>query len=173
MGSNVLPVKYADVRAAMASGDVVFFQSNHWKARLVRWWTKSPFSHVGILFCVAGRVFVLEAVLNGVRIYPLSKEARFWHAPRFVDWGVEAEEFAMSKVSEPYSQFWAVLAGAGFRLPDDGMWQCAEFVRQVLLRCLMPTWVMAKLANAQETPSAIAQWVDGCGVALTEIVNER
>ena len=79
----------------------------------------------------------------------------------------------MAKVGQRYSQVMAVLAGAGFRSPQDGVWQCAEYVRQVLLRCTMPTRTVARLANAGETPAALAEWVDGCGVELDEVVNDQ
>jgi hypothetical protein len=98
---------------------------------MVRAFTQSEYSHVGIAWCIGDRVFVLESVTPLVRIYPLSKLGEFYHVPLPVNWEDAPLEYALSKVGEPYSQLQAIQAV--FNTPkDDSFWQCAEYAARVL-----------------------------------------
>jgi len=149
-------MKYKETRGTIRSGDVLAWSHSRWrsfydfKVQLVRIFTQSEYCHVGIAWCVAERVFILESVSAGVRIYPLSKECPFYWIPMSLDWTQGAEEFALAQVGEPYSQLEAVLA---FFDKDDkdnlDIWECAKFVKAVLHK-LMPT-----ILPCRATPSAV------------------
>jgi len=132
-------MKYLNARSQIRSGDVLAWSHRGWgtwhdiKIQGVRFFTQSEFSHVGLAWAVAGRVLVIEAVTPLVRIFPLSgllDQDCFW-LPSEANWCQETEDFALSKVGQPYSQMQAMQAF--FHLPtEDSQWQCAELVRSVL-----------------------------------------
>ena len=132
-------MKYHDARDNIRSGDLLAWSHVRWgswhdiKIQLVRFFTRSEYSHVAVAWVVAGRVFALEAVQPLVRIYPLSKLGDFYHVPLNAGWTTDTEEFALQHVGEPYSQLQAI--AAFFRpLAHDGQWECAEYAANVLMR---------------------------------------
>ena len=67
---------YRDLDKIIKSGDILFYSGEDEVSKLIRWATKSMWSHVGILIKLEGidRILLLESVENvGVRIIPLSK----------------------------------------------------------------------------------------------------
>ena len=77
--SNILditpPTPYARLRETLRDGDIVLCQGRDPFSRLIQWSTKSPWSHVGMVFRVDSldRVIVIEAVEKiGVRAVALS-----------------------------------------------------------------------------------------------------
>ena len=69
------PLAYAKARALVRDGDLMLCSAHDPYSRLIRWATKSPWSHVGIAFHIGAidRVMVLECVAKqGVRTVPLS-----------------------------------------------------------------------------------------------------
>lgn len=72
-----LPVApYKELRRELRSGDLLFTSGEYPISRLIRRFTESPWSHVGIVFRVEAidRVLLLESVESiGVRFAPLSK----------------------------------------------------------------------------------------------------
>jgi hypothetical protein len=81
------PRPYKDVRALVQDGDLLLCQSKHAFAHLIRWSTRSPWSHVAMAFRLKeiDRVIVLECVEKlGVRAVPLSRfvtESPLGHRP--------------------------------------------------------------------------------------------
>ncbi len=131
-------MKYSDGRPAIRSGDVLAWSHRGWntwydiKLQLVRIWTRSEFSHLGIAWIVADRVFVLEAVASGVRLMPLSQLLPCYWIPRS-KWGDSEERAALGLIGQPYSEWQAVLAGLKqLKRAADSSWQCAEYVSYVL-----------------------------------------
>ncbi len=64
-----------EIRPILKTGDLVFFSGYHWLSNLIRWRTKSGFSHVGMVVKLdeIDKVFLIESVLDhGVRIIPFS-----------------------------------------------------------------------------------------------------
>jgi hypothetical protein len=59
-------VDYPDIREGIRDGDILLFRGRSWISRLIRWFTRSPYSHSGILGWWNDRLMVLEAVPNGV-----------------------------------------------------------------------------------------------------------
>jgi hypothetical protein len=117
-------VPYAGVRDHLKSGDIVFCSGTYFFSGLIRWFTKSSWSHCGIIYRDEnlGRVFVLESeTLIGVRLAPLSKYLRDYHGKnrpykgRIVigrlspdahpDDVKKAISFGMDELTKPYDNF--------------------------------------------------------------------
>jgi hypothetical protein len=133
-------MNYATIRPTLKSGDLIaqshrapFWKSWYdFKIAMVRCFTQSEFSHVAICWVIAERVFILEAVSKGVRIFPLSRAGDFYHLPLPVKWTEFSEAYALSHVGDRYSQIEAILAYFG---PVDEMkdvWECAQYALCIL-----------------------------------------
>lgn len=109
-------MQYSDIRNSICSGDLLGFSHEGWssvkdvKSQIVRIATRSEFSHIGIAVVLSGRVFVLEAVVPCVRLFPLSKYDSFYHIPLEAKWTDEIEKKAFSHIGDKYSQFAAIKA---------------------------------------------------------------
>lgn len=164
-------MNYSDIRGTIRSGDLLAWSHTRsmfaswydFKVGLVRMFTKSEYSHVAVAWVVAGRVFVLEAVMPLVRIYPLSGLGDFYHLPLTTKWADVAEEFALSHVGTPYSQLKAMQA---FFKPvlHDGVTECAEYVSDVLLLAGVDLGPVA-------TPTATVRAAQMQGAACSLICN--
>lgn len=151
-------MNYAEARALIQSGDVIF--QSHKPLRswydlqiwLLRAFTRSEWSHVGLAWVVAGRVFILEAVSAGVRIFPLSRAGDFTWIARG-GFTTDQEEFVLAHVGEPYSRWDAIRALFGASNNKDSQWFCSEFVCSVLdlrIEDQTPAEVMRYLAEVED-----------------------
>lgn len=130
-------MKYAAARPRIKSGDLLASSHGSWRSwndirtNLVRIFTRSTYSHVGLAWVVGGRVFVLEAVKPKLRIFPLSQWGDFYLVPLDASWRADTEEFALARVGYDYSDLDAV---KGFLdcLEPGKVNQCAAFVMEVL-----------------------------------------
>lgn len=162
-------MNYKEIRPTIKSGDVLAW--SHTKLRswydfkiwMVRLFTQSEYVHVGTAWVIGERVFVIEAVMPLVRIYPLSKLGDFYHLPLGVRWSPETEALALSYIGHRYSQVQAVRAPFG-KPPKDNLWQCAE---------LTATISKSDDVNLGElyTPSAIVLAIQRLGVPTTYVIN--
>jgi hypothetical protein len=109
-------MKYADVRSKLKSGDLLAWSHRPWdtfydvKIQAVRMITRSEYSHVGICWISAGRVWVIEAVQPRVRIYPLSKLGEFYYTTLDVAWTQDVEDAALEHIGVEYRQLDAIRA---------------------------------------------------------------
>ena len=74
--SELKPIAYAKARAMVQDGDLLLCSATDPFSRLIRWSTKSPWSHIAIAYRIPSldRVMVFEAVEKlGVRSVPLSR----------------------------------------------------------------------------------------------------
>jgi uncharacterized protein YycO len=152
-------MKYESIRGSIKSGDLIALPHKGWgswydlQIQIVRMAQRSEYSHVGITWVIGERVFVIESVGSGVRIFPLSRllPAYLLPLPDGVSWNAEAEAFAMEHVGDPYSKLQAM---AGFlkslNIGQDRSWQCAEFVIEVYKR-------MGLDLKASATPSSLVE----------------
>lgn len=53
--------------------DVVFCTGNSWISKLIKWWTKSEFSHVAFFVELEGLPFIVDAQKDGVNVRPLEE----------------------------------------------------------------------------------------------------
>lgn len=70
------PLPYAEMRKLVQDGDIFLCQGNDPFSKLIRWSTKSPWSHIAIAFRIESldRVIVIESVQDiGVRAVALSE----------------------------------------------------------------------------------------------------
>lgn len=130
-------MKYSDVRPTIKSGALLAASHGSWRSwndirtNLVRIFTRSNYSHIGLAWVVGGRVFVLEAVKPKLRIFPLSQWGDFYLLPLDASWRSDTEEFALARIGYDYSDLDAV---KGFLdcLEPGKVSQCAAYVIEVL-----------------------------------------
>jgi cell wall-associated NlpC family hydrolase len=83
---RALPVAgYDEVRSGLRSGDLVFCSGSYVFSGLIQRFTRSVWSHVGIVYIDRhlDRVFILESETGiGVRLVPASKYLRDYHGRR-------------------------------------------------------------------------------------------
>lgn len=134
-------MNYSTARRKIYSGHLLAWSHRAWgswydvKIQAVRAFTQSEYCHVGVAWNVGGRIFALEAVLAGVRIFPLSRMLPFYHIPVPVKWTTDVEAWALAQVGQPYSQWQAIKAGLGLlKAGEDSIFQCAEYAQEVLRR---------------------------------------
>ena len=129
-------MKYEQARPMIRSGDILAWSHRgvrSWhdlKIWLVRMFTRSEYSHVGTAWVVGNRVFVIEAVMPKVRIYPLSKLGDFYWLQMGAYWRKATETLALSFVGDDYSQVQAMVSPF-ITPPKDDRWECAELVATV------------------------------------------
>jgi hypothetical protein len=137
-------MRYSIARAKIKTGDILAFSHTGWKSLndikigIVRMFTQSEYSHVGIAWVTSGRVFVLEAVVPEIRIFPLSKYEQFYHLHMPKPLFPVALEFALSLIGEEYSQIEAMKAFFGKSCTENKKWECAEYVQEVMRMNGMP-----------------------------------
>jgi len=98
--------RYKKIRSKIKTGDVIAFQGNDSGAKLIRKFTESEYSHVGLAIHLKDelmdRVFILESVLDaGVVLFPLSKKLRTykgkaWWCP--LNFGIKRIKLKTSKL---------------------------------------------------------------------------
>jgi hypothetical protein len=129
-------MKYEAAREKIKSGDLLAWSHRGWRSwydiqiQLVRFFTQSEYSHVGIVWVVGGRVLVIEAVTPKVRIYPLSKLGTFYWLPYSEPWTAHHEELALSYVGTEYSKLEAIAAFFNTSWYPAKM-QCAKLVAKL------------------------------------------
>jgi hypothetical protein len=153
---------YRDFRPSIKSGDILAWTHKgirsfrDFRIWLVRLFTQSEYVHVGVAWCVGERVFILEAVSTGVRIYPLSLDLPCYHLTGN-DLTDEQLNKALAYAGQPYSYLECMNAYFGNNNPNDNKWECAEYVVSILgLSCTA-------------TPSAVVQHMLSNGSLMTEI----
>lgn len=123
---------YLEIRGTLRSGDLVAWKGKTLFARLISWWTSSPYTHVGIIYVHKGRVFVLEARPHrGVVLTAASQLKDFyWFRGSGTMWQGSAERFAFQMLGLPYS--WRDIANVVFgkRLRASGF-ICSEYVAKI------------------------------------------
>jgi hypothetical protein len=103
------------------------------KVGIVRLFRRSEYCHVGLAWVVGKRVFVLEAVVPTIRIYPLSKLGDFYLLNVPAKWDYEVVETeALAKVGLPYSTAAAIKSSFVDLDPED-VSECAAYVIHILL----------------------------------------
>ena len=114
-------MKYADARERIRDGDVLAFRGTRLFSRLIKFWTQSRVSHVGIACWMHKRLTVIEALEpGGVRVYPMS---RYVSRGCRVDWyhlvspdlnRQQIVAFALSKWGLRYASPWQFFRSWGW-----------------------------------------------------------
>lgn len=165
-------MRYEQVRPLIRSGDVVAFTHRKWSSfydiqiQAVRFFTQSEYSHVALVWEIAGRLFLIESVVPLIRIVPLSMFVNdgFYHLPMQCEMNDAELEFALSEVGKgEYSKWQAILAQVrGIKVGADALWECAEFVIASRRRSGIEL-------GPKATPSAVVQKALERGTPLTYI----
>jgi len=131
-------MKYAEARAQIRTGDLLFFSHGGWKnwhdiqVSLVRMGTMSEYSHVGVAWAVNARVFIIHATGRGVCIEPLSMQGEFTWCPMAAEFSEDVMEKVFTCIGEKYSKWQAILGFFDKLTPGaDAKWQCAEWAEWV------------------------------------------
>lgn len=155
-------MKYADARPLIKSGDIIAYTHRgvrswyDFKVWLVRLFGQTEYTHVAVAWVVAGRVFLLESVGTGVRIFPLSLDLPCYHLTGY-GLGYDQLEFAISQAGKPYSYIDCAEGYLGVKDDDTSTWMCAKYVCKVLgLKC-------------KQTPSDVVAYLLWQGSTLQEI----
>lgn len=141
-------MNYEEIRSIAQDGDLLFFHvdKTKWLSRLVSWFTKSQYTHVGFLFWYCDRLMLVDSgTVGGMRIVLASKYAHNTYdliqSP--VPWAA-IEQKALEKASTAkygwFSAFYIGLREFMFktwhiRLPPNNRNRnkaCSEFVAEVL-----------------------------------------
>jgi hypothetical protein len=112
--------KYEEVRLQIRNGDVIMYTGKKILSRLISWLIRSPYSHAGIAVWWNERLMVMEAVMRGVRIAPLSRNI-YQHQGK-VEWFSYKKEiseedrlkmviFAQEELGKSYARWKAILFG--------------------------------------------------------------
>lgn len=150
---NENQINYEEVRKEFKSGDLIFFSGDHWLSGLIRWRSRSAWSHVGIVVKIEemNRVFLVESTLEtGVRLIPMSFVMKNYAGDNFpyggrVAWARHkllekapekiqlVKEFCLDNLTMQYDNkeylriLWRTLVGSKELFHDD-KYTCAEYV---------------------------------------------
>lgn len=166
-------MKYIDVRNQIKSGDILAWSHGGWSSwydiqvSIVRMFTQSEYSHVGIAWVIGGRVFIIEAVGSGVRIFPLSREIPFYWIPQGEAdyWNDAVEEHMLSRIGDKYSKWDAILAFFGkLNIGSNNSWQCAELTIDYM------KFVGMLVIDIDATPSAVVNYLLDSGYNIHKVI---
>ncbi len=110
--------QYDDVRNQIKNGDVLMYRGRSLVSKLIRWFTKSRYSHAGLAVWWNDRLMVMEAVGKGVIVNPLSVNVA--HYDGRVEWfasvaeiseneRIELVRFAQQELGKEYAT-WKIIA---------------------------------------------------------------
>ena len=149
-------VPYSKVRKTLQTGDLFFASGNYLISKLIRKFTKSPWSHVGIVFPVKsqGGALLLESVEDrGVSFLPIARYLEDYHrgrpyngpvviarvkglrkknADKLGQFGIDelAREYDHSEIAKIVER---IILGKG-RVKRDREYICSELVYECFLR---------------------------------------
>lgn len=152
-------MNYQEARPKIKSGDLLAWTIRTTRSlkdlqvQLVRIFTKSEYTHVGIAYVVGGRLFVLESVGSGIRMFPLSMSTPFYWIPLEVNWTEDTLTAALSKMGESYSKWEGVKSlWQKIKPGENKNWQCAEYARFILQNAGINV-------DCRSIPAEVVYWV--------------
>jgi hypothetical protein len=176
---NLTRVQYDSIRSTLKTGDLVFCSGNYFFSRIIQRFTKSMWSHVGIIYydTSLNRMLILESEkLYGVRVAPLSKYIKDYHGKSKPYKGlitiarIEPElnleeikkgiSFGMDELTKPYDDWeilriaFRILFNIGKRVKDR-KYICSELVQV----CYQQIGIVFNYRNKIISPDDI--WKDG------------
>jgi hypothetical protein len=144
---------YRDIRQTIENGDVLLYEGFNTASRIIRWATRSRYSHAGIAVWWNNRLMVMEAVGKGVSVSTLSANVRHYHG--HVHWYSTREPvskgqrdamilFAQEELGKKYALWKAITLGLALLLHRNQEKQDA-LRRESKLYC---SWYVAQIYNA-------------------------
>lgn len=155
--SSVNQVDYTDMRNNIQSGDLLAWSTDNASlsskilTTLVRFFTLSEFSHVGIAYREDGRLYVLEATIPKIQLRLLSERKGFYYVPMRVAWESSYEPFLKHYIGKKYSILDCIRGYLGKTDISDDRWQCAELCNDFYKHIgidLQDNYTPAKLVKA-------------------------
>ena len=131
-------MKYSVHESEIKTGDILGWTHREWKSwydfqiQIVRMFTKSEFSHVGIAYWEDNKLYVIEAIGSGVRKSLLSENIPFYWI-KAEPLSEKAISFAKEQIGRRYESkikmvinyFWDL------DLENNKRWQCSELVNAI------------------------------------------
>ncbi len=77
-------VLYSNAREQIQTGDVLLFRGTSAVSRIIRWGSRSPYSHAGLAAWWGDRLIVFQAVSRGAQVVPVSSAVDAYDGQ--VDW---------------------------------------------------------------------------------------
>lgn len=113
------------MRDTIKNGDLLVWNNS----KLISTFTQSSYTHVGLALWIGKRLFVLEADIPEVRLYPLSQKTNFYIIQGVApDWNDSITDFALQFIGNKYS-IWDAVRSLFMPLKVDGQWQCVEYAK--------------------------------------------
>lgn len=115
-----------DKEVVIESGDLIAWTStDSFYLKIVRLFTLSEYTHVGVAVVENGEVYVVEANRPKVEKNKLSRRTPIYHIPMGVEYTPEANELLHSYIGKKYSVIQAALSYIKVFIDDD-KWYCTE-----------------------------------------------
>lgn len=131
-------MKYLEIRDKIKTGDLLAWsEGGPWTSwrnvqlNLIRMGTGSTYNHVGVAYVVGGRVFVVEAVVPEVRIFPLSRLTPFYWIPVPFEATETTEKHLLNFVGMRYSKWEAIKSAFTTDTNNEKVIQCAKLVNAI------------------------------------------
>ena len=96
--------------------------------QLVRTFTRSEYTHVGIAYRTKDEVFVVEATPPSVRLFPLRKLLPVYHVDLHLKLNDDHLDYLFRYIGEDYSLIDVVMTAFG-KPKKDRKWHCAELCK--------------------------------------------
>jgi len=133
-------MNYSDARPLIKTGDALFFSGGNWHSwygiqiMLVRMFKPSKWSHVGMAWVANDRIFIMEAVGSGIRLFPLSRELPFGWVSRPTTLSHTALEWAFASIGTAYPAKWKMVLNKalGLNVDTDGALDCSDYFKGIL-----------------------------------------
>lgn len=164
-------MKYSELRNTIKTGDILIWSSggkwDSWRniqLNLVKMMTMSTFNHIALAYVIGGRVFVIEAVVPYIRIFPLSRELPCYYIKTNFNFTEYNEEFMLSKIGLEYSKWEAIKALFTSNTNNPNKYQCAKLVNE----CLIP--FSPGIERIYDTPQETVKYLNEvCGFDILYI----
>lgn len=154
--------RYDSVRAAVRSGDIIATTHTSWRSlydiqiQLVRFFTQSEYSHVGVALVEGDDIYVFESVIPTVRklrLSALAEQGFYWVPLGTVKPASIAEIESMYAMhgKARYSRWEAVRAFfKNISIGKNRYWECAEAV-------IFWRWLSQVSLGLRATPAAVVK----------------
>jgi len=172
-------VSYADYRDQIQNCDILLYKGTSLVSRLIRWKTKSEYSHAGLVVGWDERLMTVEATGKGVYPIRLSKKIEKYHGsvelwrfnlPTFDADLYDMATFAKDEIGNEYPKWWDLLKflGAPNRNDKFKLNQFIEMCAQLVARTYNYKGydLVEGLSDEYTTPQAL---IDGGKIDLVEV----
>lgn len=121
------------------SGSLLAWKPNSIIGHIICKWTRSEYSHVGLLWRFHGRYYVLEAIWNGgVRVRLLQEDLPVYIFPTSIKWTDDIEGCAVRKLGRMYHFLDALRVGLNMNPHIYDSEICSHYVAHVYHKAGMP-----------------------------------